>query len=182
MRLLEEGHPQAALECAEELVSSDLEADRLSGYLSRGWIYEDGGPGLDVDLNRAFNNFLQVTLIAPDSVSYANLARVSMKMGGERGFADGFKYLNLAADRECTPEVLLGYATYYREKPSPDLQKARDFYLRAALRGRFAGFFGFSRVSRELHQHVVALGADAVRIVLAPLLAVLIGSRTRNTF
>lgn len=182
MRLLERGQPKEALRCAELLIASESEADRLSGHLSRGWIYEDGGPGLDVDLVRAFHSFLQVSLIAPDAVSYLNLARVSVKMGGDRGFSDAYKYLNLAAQSQLTPEVLLGFATYYCEKPSPDLRQARRYFLKAALRGRFAGFFGYSRVSRLLKQHYLAFGADVLRVIVAPLLLLMIGSRTRNRF
>ena len=182
MRLLEEGRAQAALQCADELVSSESEADRLSGYLSRGWVYEEGGPDLAIDLDRAIHNYLQVALIAPDWVSYANLARANLKKGGECGFANAFKYLQECSKIKLTPEILLGFAIYHREKPDRDLEKAKEFYLRAALKGRFTGLFGFSEVARELRQYFRAAVADCIRITLGPIVVLFIGSRARDTF
>lgn len=182
MKLLEKGRARDALEIGEELVSSDDEGDRLSGYFCRGAIYEDGGPDLPVDIERAIYNYRQVTLIAPDWVAFNNLARMSMKRGGVSGFADAIKYLNEASKIEVSPEVLLGYALYHRTKPDSDLIEAKRFYLRAAMRGRFAGLFGFSEVARELGQPFRAFFADSIRILLGPIVALLIGSRVRDTF
>lgn len=43
MRLLDDGCEQEALQIGNFLLSSADEGDRLSGYLCRGSVYEDGG-------------------------------------------------------------------------------------------------------------------------------------------
>lgn len=42
MRLLDDGHAKDVLERGNDLISSEDEADRLSGYLCRGLAHEDG--------------------------------------------------------------------------------------------------------------------------------------------
>jgi hypothetical protein len=105
-----------------------------------------------------------------------------MKKGSGSGFQNAFGYLQEAAGRGLTTEVVLGWAHYQRTRPDVDLDAAKKFYLRAAAGGRFRGFFGYSEVARELGQHGRAWGADCIRITLGPLMALLLGKRTQGRF
>lgn len=182
MRLLDDGCAQEALQIGNCLLSSADEGDRLSGYLCRGSVYEGGGKDLQPDLEKAMYNFRQAALIAPDAITFCNLARTSMKRDGDIGYSDALKYLKHAADFAMTAEVILGFAHYHRMKPDKDMKCAKRFYLRAAVRGRFRGFFGYSEVARELGQNNRARAVDCIRVVLGPVIALLIGSRAQDAF
>lgn len=180
MHLLDEGYAQDALKIGNELVTSDDESEKLSGYLCRGLAYEDGGNDMPPDVDKSIYNYRQAALIAPSSISFCYLARASMKRGCENGYNDALRYLHEAADIGITPEVMLGFAHYHRTKPDRDLEGAKRFYLRAAANGRFMGFFGYSEVSRELGQNIRALAVDCARIILGPLIALLMGGRAQD--
>jgi len=182
IKLLDSGHARAALEIAEKLVSSDDEQDKLSGYFCRGAIYEDGGSDLSIDIDKAIYNYRQVALLSPDWVAFNNLARMHIKKGGSNAFVDAKKYLDEAAKIEVSPEVLLGYALYYRKKPDSNPSIAKQYYLQAAIRGRFSGLFGYSEVAREVGQPFRAIIADCARILFGPFVVFLIGSKARNVF
>lgn len=182
MRLLDDSCARGALEIGNDLVASEDEGDKLSGYLCRGLAYEDGGHDLQPDVEKSIYNYRQAALIAPDPIAFCYLARASMKRSGECGYQDAFKYLQEAARIGWTPEVVLGFAHYHRTKPDVDLDAAKTFYFRAAAGGRFRGFFGYSEVARELGQNVRAFVADCVRIILGPLIALLLGKRAQDRF
>ncbi|MEG2802998.1 hypothetical protein [Stenotrophomonas sp.] len=182
MRLLDDGRAQEALQIGNALVSSDDEGDRLSGYLCLGFTYEDGGEGHRPDMERAIHNYRQAALIAPDPVTFCCLARSSMKRSDGDGYQDALRFLQEAAKLRLTPAVALGFAHYHRVKPHRDLEEAKKFYLRAAVSGRFSGFFGYSAVARELSQQGRALVADCIRTVLGPLIALLLGRRAQDRF
>lgn len=182
MRLLDDGRAKEALEIGERFVLSDDEGDRLSGYLCRGLAYEDGGQDLQPDVEKAIHNYRQAALIIPDPISFCHLARASMKAGTGDGYEAAFKYLQEAARTSLTPEVALGFAQYYRTKSGSDLDLAKKFYLKAAVRGRFGGFFGYSEVAREAGQNVRAFAVDCIRIALGPLMALLLGRRAQDRF
>lgn len=182
MRLLDDGYAKDALQIGNDLVSSEDEGDRLSGYLCRGLAYEDGGDDLQSDIEKSIYNYRQAALIAPDAISFCNLARASMKKGSGNGYQDALKFLQEAAEINVTPEVILGFAHYHRTKPDRDLDAAKKFYLRAASQGRFLGFFGYSELARELEQNFRALVVDCLRIILGPFIALLLGKRAQDRF
>lgn len=105
-----------------------------------------------------------------------------MKRGGDVGYSDALKHLKHAADFAMAAEVVLGFAHYHRTKPEKDVKCAKRFYLRAAVRGRFNGFFGYSEVARELGQNNRARAVDGIRVILGPVIALLIGSRAQDAF
>lgn len=179
MRLLDAGRPREALEVAELLLKSEHEADHASGFHAAGYIHEDGGQGLPVDLDRALANYRQVALISPDSVVYKNMARVCLK---QSQWEACLKYLELASSYELTPEVLLGFAEFNEKCPEGSAQDAMRYYAEAAKKWRFAGFFGYSRVARSQGRWLAALAVDICRLMLGPLFFVLIGSRATYRF
>lgn len=177
--LLEQGRATEALSLAESLITSKDERCQLDGYMCRGMIYEDGGTDLCVDLDRALDDYRRASLIAPNSMTFMSLARVSLK---RRDFAETLRFLQISKEHEMTPEVLLGFAQYFEELVPMDASEAKSYFLRAALKGRFAGFFGYSRVSRKTGQPVRAGVMDALRLLVGPFIALAIGARARYQF
>ncbi|WP_147300573.1 hypothetical protein [Lysobacter silvisoli] len=179
MNCLDRGDVRSALAIADNLTQSPDERDQISGYLCRGFAYEDGGDGLTPDLAKAIHNYRKASLLAPDSITFCHLARASIKLG-EAGLPEAWKFLVQAKTLRDTPEVILGFAKYYREKN--EYEKAKYFYRSAALRGRFAGFFGYSEISRILGQNKRAMLVDSLRVLLGPLIALLIGNKAQEEF
>lgn len=179
MGLLSEGSARQALLLAEAMISSEDESERLDGYLCRGMVYEDGGAGVDMDLAVSLDSYRRVSLIAPCSIAFSNLARVSMKLGD---FSRVLRYLESAAEFEVTPELILGFAKFYEECSPADGLTAKRLYIKAAFKGRFAGFFGYSRVARKMGQYGRALAVDCIRVMLGPLMALLLGKKAQYQF
>jgi hypothetical protein len=179
MDLLSKGKAREALAWAEALIESEDESRRLDGFLCRGLVYEDGGEGVCVDLHVALDSYRRVSLIAPSSVAFSNLARVSMKL---KDFSRAAKYLGIAAEFEMTPEVILGLALFHEESSPFDGEAAKRLYIRAACKGRFAGFFGYSRVARKLGERGRAFAVDCIRVLLGPAIAVLVGKKSQYQF
>lgn len=179
VRLLDEGEARKALQLAESLIASTDEGSRIEGYMCRGMIHEEGGDGVPVDLEKSMDSYRRVSLIAPGAIPFLNLARVSLK---RKSFVEAFRFLNASASFEVSPETLLGYGHYFEECDSKEPEKAKEYFFKAAMRGRFAGFFGYARVARASGQHLRALLMDCTRIASGPLIALAIGSRARFQF
>jgi TPR repeat protein len=179
VRLLDAGQAVQALALAEDLIKSEDEMDRLDGYTCRGFMFEDGGPGIAVDLDKALDSYRRASLLVPNAISFMHMARVCLKM---RDFSQSMKFLDISAGYEITPDILLGFAQWYEECDPPDLQMAKSYYIQAAIRGRFAGFFGRSRVARAAGQPFRAMAMVVVRILCGPVIALAIGTRARSQF
>lgn len=177
--MLERGQAGQALALAEDLIRSEDEMDRLDGYTCRGMVFEDGGLDLAVDLDKSLDSYRRASLIAPNAISFLHMARVSLR---RREFSQALRYLEISAGYEVTPEILLGFAQWSEESDPADYKMAKSYYVKAALRGRFAGFFGYSRVARAAGQPLRALAMDVVRILCGPLIALAIGTRARFPF
>ncbi len=179
VRLLDQAEVAQALALGQQLIGSLEESDRLDGYLCLGFVYEDGGPGFAPDLDKALDSFRRASLIAPNAITFLNLARVSLK---QKEHAAALRFLYLSADYEVMPETLLGFGHYFEAHLPSGSAKARAYYIKAAMRGRFAGFFGYSRVARASGQVVRAFLMDLLRIVFGPFIALAIGTRARFQF
>lgn len=179
VRLLEQGQAGQALRLAEALIRSEDEMDRLDGYSCRGMVFEDGGLDVAIDLERSLDSYRRASLIVPCAVSFLHLARISLK---QKDFAQSWRFLEISSGYEVTPEILLGYAQWFEESVPMDAEKAMFYYWKAALRGRFAGFFGYSRVARSAGQPLRALSMDVLRILTGPLIALAIGVRAQYQF
>jgi hypothetical protein len=179
VRLLEKGQAAQALALAEELIRSEDEMDRVDGYSCRGMVFEDGGQDVAVDLDRSIDSYRRASLIAPNAVTFLYLARVTLK---RKEFPQSLRFLEISAGYEETPEILLGFAQWFEESDPPDYGMAKSYYAKAALSGRFAGFFGYSRVARAAGQPLRALAVDIARILSGPLIALAIGTRARFQF
>lgn len=181
MRLLDAGLAQDALGIGKSLLSSKDESYKLAGHLCVGLVYEEGGDDLARDIDKAIFHYHHAVAAARDPISFSYLARAMMKKGA-CAYPAAFRYLVEAKNLGEPPEVLLGLAQYHRTKPDKDMVLAKRYYLRAALQGRFAGFFGYSSTCRELRQERRALAMDVVRLMAGPFLAFLLGRSAQDRF
>lgn len=179
VRLLEGGQTREALGLSDALIASDCERTRLDGYMCRGMVFEDGGDGIDIDLEKSLESYRRASLIAPGAITFLSMARVSIGLGD---FAGAYKFLQLSESYEVSPELLLGFAYYFEQVSPVNTEKAMDFYFRAAMKGRFAGFFGYSRVARTSGKNSKALLMDCLRLLTGPFIALAIGKRARYQF
>lgn len=181
MRLLHTGRAAAAMEIGERLLADPRPSSQLAGHLCVGLVFEEGGADVGRDLDAALLHFHEAAAIAENSLTLCYLARVSMKRG-EADYGTALGFLQEAERRGDDPEILLGFAHYYRTKADPQLDMSKQYYLRAARRGRFAGFFGYSAVCRLAGQHGRALAADVARVVSGPFIALIQGRAAQDDF
>jgi len=173
--------------------SSNLgsEAEALALELSRegykpadfllGLIYEFGGAGIRVDLDRAVCYYRRSVIGLRDATSLRYLARVLMKQGAAH-YDAAFRHLEEAYLTEPSPELHIGLGWYYETSPVPNFALSRKHYLRAAVQGRFHGFFGYSRVSRAAGHRIRALLVDCIRLALGLPYFLIFGKRAQNGF
>lgn len=179
VRLLEDKRAGEALSLADALISSSDERNRLDGYMCRGMVFEDGGIDVEVDLEKSLDSYRRAALIVPDAVTFLSLARVSLR---RRDYPGAFRFLEISTEYGVLPETVLGFAAYYEEVSPMDGVRAKRCYMKAAMRGRFSGFFGYSRVARAMGQPIRAMLMNCLRIATGPLIALAIGSRARFQF
>lgn len=179
LQLLEKGRAVEALALAQQLVGSSDEDARIDGFMCMGYVYEQGGADMEPDFDKSLDCFRRASLLAPHGITFLDLARISLK---RKDFPAALRFLHVSAGYEIMPETLLGYGQYFEEVLPPDAEKAKSHFLRAALRGRFAGFFGYSRVARASGQHGRAFLMDCARILSGPIIALAIGVRAQYRF
>ena len=170
----------AVIALATQLVRAG-EPWMTSGYLLRGWADENLADASEKDLENAIADFRRLAILAPGTPSLLNLARTLMKQGPTH-YPAAWAFLGEASAMDHTPEVDLGFAEYHLGAPSGDLRLAQQHFLRAAMAGRFKGFFGYARASRLAGQPGRALLADCLRVVLGPLLWLLLGEKAQYQF
>lgn len=144
-----------------------------------GSIHERGGPGIPIDLERAIHYYTLAASDLPCSITAIYLARCFRKVGD---FERARKWITEAESYGTTARIHLGWGIYHEEATDGDLRIARRHFMRAAVRGRFHGFNGCARVSREMGQRAVAHAFVVARVLAGPLIALLIGRRARETF
>lgn len=181
MRFLYAGRATEALRIGERLLADPDASRKLSGHLCLGLVLEEGGSGVAQDLDAALVHYAEATAMAGGSLTSCYQARATMKKGPEY-YDSAIEFLEKAQALGDDPEVLLGFAHYYRTKPNPQIELAKRFYLRAALRGRFAGFMGYSEVSRQVGQRGRALAMDIVRVSCGPFLTIFLGGAANDVF
>lgn len=167
------------LSLCEILIDSEDESVRPSGYMLKGIAYEIGGDGVDQDLEKAVGYYRQAVYLQPNAMTYVFMARASMKKGAD-SFASALHYLKEAEKLSYVPELDIAFGMCYENQPEQDLGLAKKHYLKAALHGRFHGFFGYSSVCKKTGQYGRALLADSVRIVIGPILFLLLGKKASS--
>lgn len=169
---------EAVIPLAEILIAAG-EPWALGGLQLRATAFENWVAGPADRLVRASQDWRRVIDLAPASVAYQNLARVLIKNGDHQ---DAFEFLVKASSRHQTPELLLGFAEYYRRKSPPDPSTARSYFKRAALRGRAQGIRGYVEVSMEQGKPGSAMLMVLFGLVMLPVHAAVLRDRRHAEF
>lgn len=175
---LDRGDFEAAVAAASLLVEGG-QPSLLDGLSLRAFALEHWTDGPPDRLIRAADDWRRFVEIAPAQVSYLGLARVLLRLG-ERDA--GFENLLEAQRIKQTPEVLLGFAHYYRTASPPDIPKAKRYFLRAALRGRTQGMRGYAEVAYEQNHFFSCVAMILAATIATPLLALMLGERRHAGF
>lgn len=172
------GRFEEALGAANVLVDAG-EPWLIDGLLRRALALENWIGGPSDRLVAAASDWRRLVEIAPASISFRGLARVLLKLG-ERDAA----LVNLveAEGRGLTPEVMLGFAEFHRTALPPDLEQAKMYFRRAALRGRTQGMRGYVEVAFVLDQPFSAAAMTFIAVVATPFLALVLGERRHAGF
>jgi TPR repeat protein len=155
--------------------------DPARGYYLKALILEYDVEGSGSNLSGAIDCYRMASHLAHNSDEFYLLciARVMMKREPPR-CAAALAYIQRASAAKHTPEVDLAYARYFEVES--DLGSAKRFYLKAALKGRVAGFFGLSSVLRKEDRNLQAAIVDGVRLLAGPFLFALLGKKARSSF
>lgn len=153
----------------------------IAGYLYRATAYENGGPGIDADLDKAISDYMKLSFISPGREVYLYLANALISRGGD-GFDRAYGYLKEAEKYGTSPGLNLAFARYYEEARCPNISLACRYFFYAAAAGRFLGFFGLSRGLRKNGRPALAFLVDMTRYLLGPFIALLIGRKAQHRF
>lgn len=182
-RALQAGEIKLCLSLLDAVLGERNGSHEAAAHFMKGLAFEYGGDDVEVDLSKAARHYRHVVHLVgdEDSAPLLYLARVLLKMGGVPNGASALKAISAASEIKWSPEVDLAFAEYH-ESVNKDYHAAVGSYLRAALRGRFSGFFGASRVMRVQGHVVRAAFIDVVRVMLGPFIFLLIGRNARRSF
>ena len=172
------GQYEAAVDAASALIEAG-EPWLIDGLTRRALALENWTEGPFDHLGAAASDWQQLVAIAPCSLSHRSLARVLLKLGDRD---PALANLLEAKRAEQTPEVSLGLAQYYRTASPPDLERAKDYYLHAAKRGRTEGMRGYSESAYALDQPYSAFAMALLGLAATPFLALFLGERRHATF
>jgi len=182
-RALEAGEIKLCLSLLDAVLAERNSSHEAAAHFMKGLAFEYGGDDVEADLSRAVRHYRHVVHLVggEDSAPLLYLASALLRMGGASNEASALKAIRAAGEIKRSPEVDLAFA-YYHESVDKKYDAAIRSYLRAALRGRFSGFFGASRVMRLQGHMIRAALTDAVRVIVGPFIFMLIGRRARSSF
>ena len=178
----QEGKASESLLALEAVFREGDSANHAAGHLLKGLIYEYGGEGVQVDLPLAINHYRMASHLIgnSDPAPFLYLGRAFLKQGAESS-ASALKSIDQARSIRHTPEVDLAFAAYY-EATNFKSTVVKKYYAKAALKGRFAGFFGLASVLRREGKHLTAMLVDVVRVLVGPILFIALGRSARKSF
>jgi len=176
---IEQRRPMEALRALQSVIrtSSSAQAHFLVGV-----ILEFGGPDVAIDLERAISHYRCASHLIHnrDPLTLLFLARAHMKQGPAR-HAHALRYIREASKLRRIPEVDLAFATYY-EVAEPNIDLAKRYLARGAMRGRLAGALGLARVLRATGSVRQAGFVDAMRMMATPFVLLLVGRKAFRAF
>jgi TPR repeat protein len=182
MKLLDQGAAGQAFAIGEQLISSGDSAAIVSGFMCCGFALEQGGDSLPQDLDRALSYFMRAAVAVPHIEADLNIARVLIKRGNDADVQRARKYLDDASRDGKSARINLGYAELYRTHKLRNVELELAHLSKAALRGRFAGFFGLARSLRREDRPVLALIVDTARVIVGPAIGLLLRAKAHERF
>lgn len=114
-----------------------------------------------------------------DEYLFLSIARALLKQGPECRPAS-LTYIRQASATRHTPEVDLAFARYF--EIGGDFGQARKHCIKAAIKGRVAGFFELASLLRQENRKLQAFAVDVVRLLAGPFLALVLGAKSRKSF
>lgn len=117
---------------------------------------------------------------SPSPQAHLFLARAHLKSGPAR-HAQALRYIREASTVRRIPEVELAFARYY-EVAEPNVDLAKRYLVRGALRGSIAGAFALARVLRQTGCAGQARVVDVLRMLATPFVLLVIGRRSFRAF
>lgn len=178
---LKHGDLKTVLEAANTLLESDYSPVHGEAHWLRGAVFEFGGNGVNRDIKKSIASYRKAAYIVPHSRTYLSLARALMHSDQENA-SDAFRFIVEAEKLAIGADVYLAYARYYESQMVDDLTSASKYYFKAALRGRFTGFFGYSRCARKTGKKVRAGLMDVARVSLGPIIFLLLGRKASAVY
>jgi len=177
---LQQKRNAACLEAYRNEVPSGSPAT-ARGYYLKALILEYDVEGSGFDLSGAVDCYRMASHLAHNADEFYLLciARVMMKQEPKTRTA-ALAYIQRASTAKHTPEVDLAYARYFEVESA--LSSAKRFYLKAAVKGRVAGFFGLASVLRMEGRNLEAAIVDGMRLLAGPFLFALLGKKARRSF
>lgn len=177
MRMLDSGDAAGALAIGEALLASDGEADRVSGLLCFGAVYECGGRDVPIDFDRALGFYRRAAYASGASIPFMDIARVHLKRGGPDAKRQALASLREYRAHGETSQYFCGLAMCAERAPDASPAEAMALYRRAALKLRFEGYFGYARVARDEGLWGRALLCDVLRVAFGIPMALLTRGR-----
>ena len=179
MDAFEQRRPQEALKALASVLRT---SPSPQAHLLTGVILEFGGPDVPVDLERAISHYRCASHLVRnrDPLTLLFLARVHLKSGPSR-YAQALRYIREASAVRRIPEVELAFAKYY-EVAEPNVDLAKRYLVRGALRGSIAGAFALARVLRQTGCAGQARVVDVLRMLATPFVLLVIGRRSFRAF
>ncbi|PJK05397.1 hypothetical protein CO612_03980 [Lysobacteraceae bacterium NML71-0210] len=177
--LIERSNYIDALKIIEEKINSENKEERYSAHLMKGIIFESGNKDIEINLHKAKQSYKAASTIASHKsiTPIIFLSRIMMKMKDGNGMIEQLQNIEKLSKSADIDIALANYHATF----SKDISKEKKYYLRAALKGRFAGFFGLSRALRKEGKTIKAASLDTLRIIIGPVIALFLGKRASSS-
>ncbi|MFY2763926.1 hypothetical protein [Arenimonas sp. MALMAid1274] len=167
---------EAVIPLADAIVAAG-EPGLIDGLILRASAYEKWQSGPEERLSRALADWERLKELAPGPIVYRNLARLLLKLGRHQ---EAFDCLMKARTERSPPELLLGFARYYESKVPPDIDAARSYYFRAAMKGRSRGIRRYVELSMDNGKPFQAIAMLMAGLMATPVLALVLGQRRHH--
>src|SRR5690606_23209668 len=132
-------------------------------------------------LELARSSYEEASTLAPSLPTFQALARVCIKLGPAR-MHEARLALESAQMLGGSPEIDLGLGEMYRSLPKPDYVTAGRHFVKAALKGREAGFHCWINSLKCRERHLQAALVSIFFVLVRYPMRLFLGDRTRYIF
>lgn len=177
--LIEKGNYTEALKIIEDKIKSENKEERYSAHLMKGIIFESRNKDIEKDLRKAEQSYRTASQISSHKsiTPIIFLSRIMMKMKNKNGMIEQLRKIEgLSNSADIDIAIANYHATFSKE-----ISEEKKYFLRAALKGRFVGFFGLSNALRKEGKNIKATLLDALRIIIGPFIALFLGKRASKS-
>lgn len=129
-------------------------------YFFAGCIYEEGGGGVERDLDKARFYYQKAIEESGAVEAYLGLAKFyHYGMGVKRDYVKAFEYYTIVNQDtgNAIAQLMLGKIHHYGQGTKKDLVKARDYYNLAIAKGNVYAIRGLASLEAEQGNHIKSL-------------------------